>query len=81
MPGTLDQRKIYAIRSFGLNVIIHFSNEQYNSAGKSQNNSGKTVRRDFIYSRSFTDLQNWKPCVYDQQEFFPSWLEITSELF
>lgn len=34
MPGTLDQKKIYAIRSFGLNVIIHFSNEQYDYVGK-----------------------------------------------
>lgn len=34
MPGTLDQRKIYAIRSFGLNEIIHFSNEQYDSKVK-----------------------------------------------
>lgn len=36
MPGTLDQKKIYAIRSFGLNVIMHFSNEQYDSAGKAR---------------------------------------------
>lgn len=41
MPGTLDQRKIYAIRSFGLNVIIHFSNEQYNSVGKARIIAGK----------------------------------------
>lgn len=36
VPGTLDQKKIYAIRSFGLNVIIHFSNEQYGSVGKAR---------------------------------------------
>lgn len=36
MPGTLDQKKIYAIRSFGLNEIIHFSNEQYDSLGRAR---------------------------------------------
>lgn len=36
MPGTLDQKKIYAIRSFGLNAITHFCNEQYHSAGKAR---------------------------------------------
>lgn len=36
VPGTLDQRKIYAIRSFGLNEIIHFSNERYDSLGKAR---------------------------------------------
>lgn len=34
MPGTPDQKKIYAIRSFGLNVIMHFSNELCDSVGK-----------------------------------------------
>lgn len=48
VPGTLDQKKIYAIRSFGLNVIIHFSNEQYDYVGKA-GIWGKTVRRDSIY--------------------------------
>ena len=41
MPGTLDQRKIYAIRSFGLNAIIHFSNEPCNSVGKARIIAGK----------------------------------------
>lgn len=36
VPGTLDQSKIYAIRSFGLNEIIHFSNEQYDPLGKAR---------------------------------------------
>lgn len=36
MPGTPDQKKIYAIRSLGLNVIIHFSNEQYDSVDKAR---------------------------------------------
>lgn len=34
VPGTPDQEKIYAIRSFALNVIMHFSNEQCDSVGK-----------------------------------------------
>lgn len=34
MPGTPDREKIYAIRSFALNVIMHFSNEQCDSVGK-----------------------------------------------
>lgn len=34
MPGTPDQEKIYAIRSFALNVIMHFSNEQCDPVGK-----------------------------------------------
>lgn len=80
MPGILDQRKIYAIRSFGLNVIIHLVMNSI-ILQVSRIIAGKTVRRDLIYSRSFTDLQNWKPRMYDKQEFFPSWLEITSELF
>lgn len=41
VPGTLDQRKIYAIRSFGLNEIIHFSHEQYNSLGKAGGGNSK----------------------------------------
>lgn len=41
MPGTLDQREIYAIRSFGLNEIIHFSNEQSDSLGKARVTGGK----------------------------------------
>lgn len=48
VPGTLDQKKIYAIRSCGLNVIIHFSNEQYDYVGKA-GIWGKTVRRELIY--------------------------------
>lgn len=40
VPGTLDQRKIYAIRSFGLNEIIHFSNEQYDPLGKARRVGG-----------------------------------------
>lgn len=36
MPGTPDQKKIYTIRSLGLNVIIHFSNEQYDSLDKAR---------------------------------------------
>lgn len=36
VPGTPDQKKIYAIRSLGLNVIIHFSNEQYDSVDKAR---------------------------------------------
>jgi hypothetical protein len=54
MPGTLDQRKIYAIRSFGLNVIMHFSNEQYGSAGKARITKGsQAVRRYLFYYKSF----------------------------
>lgn len=36
MPGTPDQKKIYAIRSFGLNVIMHFSNERQDPVGKAR---------------------------------------------
>lgn len=67
VPGTLDQRKIYAIRSFGLNEIIHFSHEQYNSLGKA--GRGGTVRRNSIYYRNFTALQKWKSYMYDKQAF------------
>lgn len=56
VPGTLDQKKIYAIRSFGLNEIIHFSDEQYDSLGRARV-VGETGRRDAIYGRSFTALQ------------------------
>lgn len=36
MPGTPDQKKIYATGSLGLNMIIHFSNKQYDSVGKAR---------------------------------------------
>lgn len=36
VPGTPDQKKIYAIRSFGLNVIMHFSNERQDPVGKAR---------------------------------------------
>lgn len=36
MPGTPDQKKIFTIISLGLNVIIHFSDEQYNLVGKAR---------------------------------------------
>lgn len=48
MPGTLDQKKIYAIRSFGLNVIIRFSNEQYNSVGNARIIGRKQKRSDLL---------------------------------
>lgn len=35
MPGTPDQ-KIYTIISLGLNVITHFSGEEYNLVGKAR---------------------------------------------
>lgn len=41
MPGTPDQEKIYAIRSFGLNVIMHFSNEQCDSVGNARIAEGR----------------------------------------
>lgn len=41
MPETPDQEKIYAIRSFGLNVIMHFSNEQCDSVGKDRIAEGR----------------------------------------
>lgn len=41
MPGTPYQEKIYAIRSFGLNVITHFSNEQCDSVGKGRTAEGR----------------------------------------
>lgn len=34
MPGAPDQEKIYTIRSLGLNMIMHFSNEQHGSVDK-----------------------------------------------
>lgn len=47
VPGTLDQRKIYAIRSFGLNEIIHFSNEQYDPLGKARRVGGGNSKKRF----------------------------------
>lgn len=47
MPGTPDQEKIYAIRSFALNVIMHFSNEQCDSVVKGRTGRGKGVRGCF----------------------------------
>lgn len=48
MPGTPDQGKIYAIRSFGLNVIMHFSNEQCDSVGKGRIAEGR--RQEIVSS-------------------------------
>lgn len=48
VPGTPDQEKIYAIRSFALNVIMHFSNEQCDSVVvKGRTGRGKGVRGCF----------------------------------